>query len=498
MERLFINLLLMLAITGSVAVSHASTTFLSRFKNNIRVAIDETPEKLNASVDYSRIEEKTNACSRSGSRLAIMSAATFHLHTLPRLPLRSFEASSDSAASFLENRSVIDKIDNIDEKMRSGEVSVQPWSGDYWPIRSGGIARRYLDSNFPDLTTRDSWLDAFNYFQANAPDKTEDKFLAPSEKYDLLVDDKNFSLTKANWAEGKQYNDRYGEVEKWMGYCHGWAPASFMEPRPTHKITVKSHAADSDKEIEFLPDDVKALASLKWANGINVTEDYLTGATRFLGNRCDDKEPKKDQETGRIIEPGCFDLNPGTWHIVVTNQIARANRPLIIDASFDYEVWNQPVTGYSFSYFNPKTLKPTEDLAEATIDINDTEFVDKFKKFRNNPNAVQLVGVKMYVEYVVETSPRNRAEDSPARDSHQTAVYHYDLELDSRGRIIGGEWYQNKHPDFIWMPLKNSISINHEDTYVKNDKDIVRVAPYASRAMIPLRRVIDNILANFR
>src|SRR4030067_113390 len=106
MERLFINLLLMLAITGSVAVSHASTTFLSRFKNNIRVAIDETPEKLNASVDYSRIEEKTNACSRSGSRLAVMSAATFHLHTLPRLPLRSFEASSDSAASFLENRSV--------------------------------------------------------------------------------------------------------------------------------------------------------------------------------------------------------------------------------------------------------------------------------------------------------------------------------------------------------------------------------------------------------
>ena len=31
------------------------------------------------------------------------------------------------------------------------------------------------------------------------------------------------------------------------------------------------------------------------------------------------------------------------------------------------------------------------------------------------------------------------------------ARYLYTLELDSTGKIIGGEWHQNAHPDFLWL-----------------------------------------------
>ena len=55
--------------------------------------------------------------------------------------------------------------------------------------------------------------------------------LSPSEKYDLLVGDKNFTLTKAMWNEGLGYYNRNGSVERWMGICHGWAIAAYMYPR---------------------------------------------------------------------------------------------------------------------------------------------------------------------------------------------------------------------------------------------------------------------------
>ena len=51
--------------------------------------------------------------------------------------------------------------------------------------------------------------------------------LSPAEKYDLLVGDANYGLTKQMWNAGKGYHDRYGSVESWMGYCHGWAPAAY-------------------------------------------------------------------------------------------------------------------------------------------------------------------------------------------------------------------------------------------------------------------------------
>jgi hypothetical protein len=49
-------------------------------------------------------------------------------------------------------------------------------------------------------------------------------------------------------------------------------------------------------------------------------------------------------------------------------------------------------------------------------------------------------------------TPSQSPNDSTADDFHTTARYLYDLELDSSGQIIGGEWYHDAHPNFMWMP----------------------------------------------
>ena len=48
------------------------------------------------------------------------------------------------------------------------------------------------------------------------------------------------------WSEGKQYWERYGSVETWMGICHGWAAASFMMDRPQKKVTLKAYDGKTD------------------------------------------------------------------------------------------------------------------------------------------------------------------------------------------------------------------------------------------------------------
>jgi len=65
-----------------------------------------------------------------------------------------------------------------------------------------------------------------------------------------------------------------------------------------------------------------------------------------------------------------------------------------------------------------------------------------------------MVGIRMDVSYVVETNPSQRETDSAAQDAIQSVTYYYDLELDAAGTVIGGEWYTNKHPDFLWTPGK--------------------------------------------
>jgi hypothetical protein len=369
----------------------------------------------------------------------------------------------------------------------------QPWSDDYWAIYLGCLGKRYADPKFPGS---EDWQANQEYIHQHPAAKIVSEggagidLLSPAEKYDLLVGDSTGRLTAAMWAEGEEYYRDSGKVETWMGICHGWSPASFMLPRANKPVTVP--VMNGDAKVAFYPADIKALASLLWAQADTVT--------RFIGGRCNDKNPKTDAN-GRVLSAEAFDTNPGTWHLSIVNQLGAAGRSLVIDATYDYEVWNQPMAGYEYRYFNPQTMKLAKTLKDATVTRGDYSR-DRFKKYRSQ-NAAAYVGVVMQARYMVETDPEHRKSDEPSLDAVNTAMYKYDLELDAADKIIGGEWFTGKaHPDFLWTPPPGARAISPAEAMATGTWEPGKALPdswrragmsAAGRGM-PLAKIVEALI----
>ncbi|MEO5970068.1 MAG: hypothetical protein ABIQ95_09085 [Bdellovibrionia bacterium] len=408
---------------------------------------------------------------------------------------RSAIAPHDRPEDLVDSFEVSTLKEIEDRGLMSSRLDQSPWSGDYWEIVSGQIAKRYADERFPESP---DWKINRDYLLRTHMSSSVDQ-LSPAEKYDLLVGDADLSLTKSNVNEGQAYYNAIGSVESWMGICHGWAPASYMEDRPTHAVSAM--AADNHTRITFYPSDIKALASLLWANA--------SPQVRFVGGRCDQKNAKFGED-GRIIDQECYDTNPATWHLSVVNQIGISKRSFIMDASYDYEVWNQPILGYKYTYFNPKTSKAVERLDEALVPLNDFE-KDVFHKYRTNPDAVSVVGISAEITYVGENFPTIDLLDSSKDDIWGSVNYLYDLELDRNGKIVGGEWYHNMHPDFLWTPPPGSQAKTAADRLLDrldapsewdNLKDVSmpelwkKLAVKNSRAHLPLMHIVKALIKN--
>lgn len=363
-------------------------------------------------------------------------------------PFYSLELGANSLYKFLDQSEPLNDLAEMESlQLQKGKAEQAPWSGDYWSYAGGVLGARYTDEEFNFLFT---WPEKFDYIKKHsAQDLLRQQGsgrienLSPAEKYDLLVGDPRMALTRSMWLEGKKYYDETGKVENWMGICHGWAPAAIMEPRPTRAIEVAS--LDHRFSVVLPPAEIKGLVSYSWAN------NYYPSA--FLGQRCNKKDPIRDAN-GRLMDPECFDLNPATWHMAVVSRLGQQRQSFVMDATYDYEVWNQPVLDYSYEYFNVQTQKRVYNLANATV-RREEFYADKFAKYRS-PKVKYIVGIEMQVSYVMEAEATNEPEDSEDNDIVRSTTYRYDLELSEDGKIIGGEWYSTVHPDFIWTPLKNA------------------------------------------
>jgi hypothetical protein len=354
---------------------------------------------------------------------------------------------TDRAENLVEDASkmifTLSEMDNL--KLLNKNLSQMPWSDSYWPLYAGSLGYRYSDfrAHFGD------WKEARNYVNENPAKelirKKEFDFLSPSEKYDFLLGLGSENLTKTSWAEGESYYKESGTVETWMGLCHGWAAASMMMPNPEKRVDVET----SSGKVTFYPSDIKGLGTLLWAKG--------EFKSRFIGGRCNSKTPAVDG-LGRPKESDCLDNNPGTWHLAIVNQIGVFDRSFIMDATYDYQVWNQPVYGYEYTYYNPQTKKESNTLAESKVLVSEWN-LDKRKSVRAH-KAKSIVGIKMRVTYVSENSPSIKEFQEANLSSVE---YEYDLELDSQNKIIGGEWYSENHPDFLWVADKNAFPKTYGD-----------------------------------
>ncbi len=315
------------------------------------------------------------------------------------------------------------------EAMRAANLGMQTWSGFFWPNYLGGLGYRYNDGSFP----RGDWAASRAYVARRPTDQVPNELLSPSEKYDLVMGitpESPDSLTAKQWNLGRaEYNDT-GNVETWQGICHGWAPAAVNFVQPVRSVTFSTRRGN----IRFTPDDVKALGALLYANG--------RAEMVFAGVRCYTDEPTADRQ-GRVTNPECFDMNPADWHLIITHQIARKRQAFVMDVENSRQVWNKPVVGYSFQWFNIGNGRDGT-LAQSMRTAAEARRY-RYGSYRN-PNTAYVVGVRMETIYL------DGAPVGSTGYRTKTATYHYDLELDARQRIVGGEWRGNKHPDFAWKP----------------------------------------------
>jgi subtilisin-like proprotein convertase family protein len=323
--------------------------------------------------------------------------------------------------------------------------------------------------------------------------------------------------------------ERRDGIESWWGICHAWAPAAFMEAEPLG--TVERNG------VTFNVSDQKALLMMQWDRS----------KAHLVGGRCNDKEVERDEETGRVISSDCRDLNAGSWHVIVGSLIGLNKRAMVIERTWDYEVWNQPLFGYEITLNKEITLDEAHTLlnvsndsfggtgeevhgikegsntavgiinlvngstrpfldevvgldaraAEALVayrsgndgvlgtnddlqfsklqEIDDTFYVGEvgFQKlstyaqangfvpavYAYNDKAVRFVEIKMTSSWITEQHAMAERTDNVIERYTRHDRYHYILELDADGMIIGGEWVGSSiaaHPDFVWLPVGTS------------------------------------------
>lgn len=310
--------------------------------------------------------------------------------------------------------------------LHHGESSKILWSDDYWAFNKGSIAKRYLDPHFPNSK---SWKKNFEYIQSRPVSQVDLETLSPAEKYDLLMGDPSLGLTQFNWALGRKYYEKMQDVPAWMGIDHGWAAASIATPNPVRSVTLMS---PEGKMITFTPSDIKALASALWANA--QTE------TRFFGSRCN-LDVCQDN-----------DPNPATFHLLLTEKLGKLHESCVMDVVGDFEVWNLPVQSFNLRYWNVETgqyVTSLENAKSLAKDGND-----------HSPKAKWIVGIENVLTFANETFPSAAVQAKPTT---RTLRYRYDLEIDENGVILGGQWHQDLHVDFMWFYQDTSLPLTAQD-----------------------------------
>jgi hypothetical protein len=364
--------------------------------------------------------------------------ASVLLHCAPswaRAPGRWIAPEQGIVARHLVEEFRFERLSEMeDHGLTQAQVREEPWSGWYWSFDRGGLAFRYADAEFP---RKENWGKVRSYIEAKMGLGHVSDF-SPAEKYDLLVGDPQFTLTRT-MIKNASHQAVKGVIEPWIGFCTGLAAASVSFARPERSVRLL--AQDGITVIEFRPDDIKALGALLWSKGVY--------PFRVAGKTCSEEPVVRDPANDRPLDKSCRETNPATLHLTMVNQIGVSGRPPIIDADPGYQIWNHAVKSYSYSYFHPLTQAKVDLLSQARTPIEEMS-KDPFRGTRA-PGTRWIVGVEMEVEFFYVSEPERRDQDSADRDVIRKPVYRYELELDIEGRIIGGEWLTRLRPDVIWV-----------------------------------------------
>lgn len=346
------------------------------------------------------------SCGETGTQTANQSR--------PKKAWNSANNPSIMDTGFVREQKYVQKFDDLPIK---GQLKKRPWSDGYWPSYHGGISYRWYDYQSPEV-------DRFKYPLIKDKAKLERmdlRILSPSEKFDVFLGRFDFPYTRMERLRTEVLKPGI-EIPMWEGLCDAWAPATlfFEEPGP---VMMKGKTG---LMVPFGSSDIKALLAyfLKQAQA----------PTRFLGTRCEvdvDKlalryrrgEISRNEYLEQLEK--CSGVNAGAFHIVVANQIGRLNQGFIFDRDPGMEVWNHPVWKFESKVLSDKKTK-SKDSAPATV---------------------REVEIETQMGYIDE---KDESWDKNDYTGEAVMVYHYRVEIDAKGNIIGGLWLDASHPDFAW------------------------------------------------
>lgn len=291
---------------------------------------------------------------------------------------------------------------------KKAEVPTKPWSGPFWANGKGGIAYRWQTDTTPWNYTPPTKAEllAKNDDQLQAFVKT----LSPAEKFDILRGDFEYRTLHS----ALDYIDGSGKAS-WRGICNGYtlAASHLIEPTPMDLTAVIDGRA---VKIPFGSSDFKALASYYYEDQAVGMTGNVTG-TRRLGIQCRDAKLFRPAECRK-------DLNAGTFHIAVTNQISMG-QPIFADVWRGRQVWQHPI--YAYSYDTVGERSPRGGAA---------------------PGTKREVQVKMKISMGDYTDAAWEA----GQQKTKTRTLRYWLELDENDQIIGGDWVWigSGAVDYLW------------------------------------------------
>lgn len=275
-----------------------------------------------------------------------------------------------------------------------GQLSHQPWSAWSWKSYDGGIAYRWQDA----IKAWDYAVPSLRSLRAMNP--RQRARLSPAEKLDLWRDRYDFSTT---YRERERTSP---QASSWFGLCHGWAIASLAFPIEPQKFVARSAELG---EIPWGVSDVKAVLSY-YAGEVSSTPIYT------LGQRC---------YTNGAAIPSCHDVNAGALHVILASRVGLLGRGVIFERDPGIEIWNKPVFRYR-SHILQKKNHRSKNAA---------------------PSTAEEIRIRTEIWYAERTEPQ--FDDGTSRLVKRE--YHYWLELDQRGRVVGGRYVGDDHPDFIWF-----------------------------------------------
>ncbi|MBX3273445.1 MAG: proprotein convertase P-domain-containing protein [Sandaracinaceae bacterium] len=330
---------------------------------------------------------------------------------------------------------------------RSGTAEREAWPSTYWATYEDSISVEWqrtgdrmsdlspaakYDMAFNGWRPSAEWL-ALRPFRRNSPVPGTDWDPAYYDGLGPLARHVSQNMGNRRDREAAVANNGRpsGEwpVETWWGLCHAWAPAAILEDRPLRAVTHNG--------VRFEVGDLEAL----------IIATYNQVSAEMIGGRCNsgsgDNQVERD-EHGRAIDVNCRDSNPGAMHVILTNYLGLRSRGFLFDRTYDYEVWNQPVSGYEITRQEEITVEQANQLLGLTGET-----------YTYNRDAAKLYRVHATVSWLTES----HASRTPSDASRYTRQDHYTyiLEVDANDRVIGGEWFGNsrrQHPDFLWNPRR--------------------------------------------